>query len=62
LKNGIKIGDRMKIPAHMVFHKESGHSGKVVYVSEDGNTVTIQCDKKHEGKIVSLKVRINSQK
>jgi hypothetical protein len=52
----------MKIPAHMVFHKESGHSGKVVYVSEDGNTVTIQCDKKHEGKIVSLKVRINSQK
>jgi hypothetical protein len=58
MNSEIKIGDRMKIPAHIVFHKETGHFGKVVYVSEDNETVTIQCDKKHEGKTVSLKVRI----
>lgn len=52
----------MEIPVHKVLHPESGHFGKIVYVSEDGNTVTIQCDKKHDSKIVSLNVRINSRK
>jgi hypothetical protein len=61
LRTGIKIGDRMEIPVHIVLHKEAGHFGKVVYIDEEGKTVTIQCDKKHDGKTVSVKVRINSQ-
>jgi hypothetical protein len=52
----------MEIPVHEVMHPEAGHFGKVVYVSEDEKTVTIQCDEKHDGKTVSVKVRINSQK
>ena len=52
----------MEIPVHNVMHPEAGHVGKVVYVSEDEETVTIQCDKKHDGKTLSLKVRINSQR
>jgi hypothetical protein len=62
LRTRIKVGDKMEIPAHKVMHPEAGHMGKVVYISEDEKTVTIQCDKKHDGKTVSLKVRINSQK
>jgi hypothetical protein len=58
----IKIGDRMKIPAHTVFHPESGHSGKVVYISEDGKTVTVQCEKRHSGKTVAFNMAINSTK
>ena len=46
----IKIGDKMKIPADSKFHPEHGHSGKVMYISEDRKTVTIQCEKKHSGK------------
>ena len=62
LMTEIKIGDKMKIPVHTVFHPEVGHFGKVVYISEDGKTVTIQCEKRHGGKTIALKVRINSQK
>jgi hypothetical protein len=58
----IKIGDRMKIPAHKVLHPEEGHFGEIVYVSEDGKTVTVKCEKQHAGKTVSLKVGIDSQK
>ena len=58
----IKIGDRMKIPAHTVFHPESGHFGKVVYISEDEKTVTVQCEKRHNGKKAVFMVKINSNK
>ena len=62
MKTGIKLGDKIKIPAHKVLHPESGHFGEIVYVSEDEKTVTVKCEKQHDGKTVSLKVRINSQK
>ena len=57
----IKLGDKMKIPVHSVFHQEVGHFGKVVYVSEDGKTVTVKCDRKHIGKTVAFNLAINSK-
>jgi hypothetical protein len=57
----IEIGDKMKIPADQKFHPEYGHSGKVVWISEDGKTVVIQCEKRHNGKKIALMVRINSK-
>jgi len=58
----IKIGDKMEIPADQKFHPEGGHFGKVVWISEDGKTVAIQCEKRHNGKVIALMVRINSKK
>jgi len=58
----IKIGDKMEIPADNKFHPEYGHSGKVVWISEDGKTVAIQCEKRHNHKNVVLMVKINSKK
>ncbi len=54
----IQIGDKMKIPVHSVFHQEAGHFGKVVYISEDGNTVTVKCDRKHGGKTVAFNIAL----
>ena len=56
----IKVGDKMTIPVHSVFHQEAGHVGKVVYISEDGKTVTVKCDRKHGGKTVAFNVAIDS--
>jgi hypothetical protein len=58
----IKIGDRMKIPADGKFHPEAGHFGKVVWISEDGETVAIQCERSHHGKNTVFIVKINSKK
>jgi hypothetical protein len=58
----IKIGDGMKIKVRYKFDLEYGHSGKVVYISEDGKTVTVQCEKKHDGKLISVMMKINSEK
>ena len=55
-----KVGDRVKIPVHNVFHQEVGHFGKVVYISEDGRTVTVKCDRKHNGKTVAFNVELES--
>ena len=54
----LKVGDKMKIPVHSVFHQESGHSGKVVYISEDEETVTVKCDRKHGGKTVAFNIAL----
>lgn len=56
----VKVGDRVKIPVHSVFHQETGHVGKVVYISEDGKTVTLKCDRKHNGKTVAFNVALES--
>jgi hypothetical protein len=58
----IKIGDRMKIPADQRIHPEAGHFGKVVWISEDGETVAIQCERSHHGKNTVFIVKINSKK
>ena len=58
----IKIGDRMKIPADGKFHPEAGHLGKCVWISEDGETVAIQCERSHRGKTTVFIVKINSKK
>ena len=55
------LGDRMKIPADIKFHPEAGHFGKVVWISEDGKTVAIQCEKRHNRKIAVFMVRIDSK-
>jgi hypothetical protein len=60
LMANLKIGDRVKIPVHKVFHQESGHFGKVVYISEDGETVTVKCDRKHNGKTVAFNIAFSS--
>lgn len=57
----IKLGDRMTIPVHSVFHQEAGHFGKVVYISGDGKTVTVKCDRKHGGKTVAFNLAIDSR-
>jgi hypothetical protein len=56
----LKIGDRVKIPVHKVFHQEAGHFGKVVYISEDEETVTVKCDRKHNGKTVAFNIAFSS--
>jgi len=58
----IKIGDRMEILADNNFHPEHGHFGNVVWISEDGKTVAIQCEKRHNHKKVVFMVKINSKK
>jgi hypothetical protein len=58
LMTNLKVGDKMKIPVHSVFHQESGHFGKVVYISEDGETVTVKCDRKHGGKTVAFNIAL----
>jgi len=60
LMANLKIGDRVKIPVHKVFHQEAGHFGKVVYISEDGETVTVKCDRKHNGKTVAFNIAFSS--
>ena len=57
----IKFGDKMKIPADNEFHPEHGHSGKVVWISEDRKTVAIKCERKHNHKTVAFMVRICSK-
>ena len=54
----VKLGDKMKIPVHSVLHQEAGHFGKVVYISEDRNTVTVKCDRKHGGKTVAFNIAL----
>jgi hypothetical protein len=54
----VKIGDRMKIPVHSIFHQEAGHFGKVVYISEDKETVTVKCERKHSGKTVAFNIAL----
>jgi len=56
----LKIGDHVKIPVHKVFHQEAGHLGKVVYISEDGETVTVKCDRKHNSKTVAFNIAFSS--
>jgi hypothetical protein len=58
LMANLKVGDKMKIPVHSVFHQESGHLGKVVYISEDGETVTVKFDRKHGGKTVAFNIAL----
>jgi len=62
LTTEIKIGDKMKIPADQKIHPEHGHSGKVVWISEDGKTVAIQCKRLHNHKTAVFMVKINSKK
>ena len=57
-----KIGEKMKITVDPRFHPESGHVGKVVWISEDEKTVALQCEKKHNGKVVALLVEIDLKK
>lgn len=47
---GIKIGDKVKIPADEKFHPEAGHFGICVWISEDGRIVALQCERSHHGK------------
>ena len=58
LMTEIQIGDKMDIPVHSVFHQEMGHVGKVVYISENGNIITVKCDRKHGGKAVAFNVAL----
>jgi hypothetical protein len=57
----VKIGDRMKIPVHNVFHQEVGHFGKVVYISDDGNIITVKCDRKHGGKTIAFNIQLEEE-
>jgi len=58
----IKIGDRMKIPADKKFHPEAGHLGKCVWIGENGKTVAIQCERRHNHKNAVFLVKISSEK
>ena len=52
----------MEIPADNEFHPERGHSGKVVWISEDGETVAIKCERLHDHKTTVFMVKIHSKK
>ncbi len=58
----IKIGDRMEIPSNQKFHPGYGHFGKVVWISENGKTVAIQCERRHNHKKAVFMVKINSKR
>lgn len=58
LMKELKVGDKVTIPVHRVFHQETGHVGKVVYISTDKKTVTVKCDRKHNGKVVAFNVAV----
>ena len=60
LMKKLKVGDKVKIPVHDVFHPEAGHVGKIVYISGDEKTVTVKCDRKHNGKVVAFNVSFES--
>ncbi|MDH5690745.1 MAG: hypothetical protein OEY81_04895 [Candidatus Bathyarchaeota archaeon] len=57
----VNIGDRMKIPTDPKFHPEYGHFGKVVWISEDRKTVTIQCERRHDRKLIAVMMKNNSR-
>ena len=57
-----KIGDRMQIPTNAELHSEARHFGKVVWMSEDGKTIALRCEKKHDRKVVVFLVKTNSNK
>ena len=52
----------MEIPADNEFHPERGHFGKCVWISEDGKTVAIKCERLHDHKNTVFMIRINSKK
>ena len=56
----IELGGNMKIPTDGKFHPEAGHIGKCVWISEDGKTAALQCEKSHKGKTMVFIVKINS--
>jgi len=58
----IKIGDKVKIPVDGKFHPEAGHYGKCVWISDDGKTAAISCERSHEGKITTFMLKTNSKK
>ena len=58
----IKIGDKMEIPADNEFHPEREHFGKCVWISEDGETVAIKCERLHDHKTTVFMVKIHSKK
>ena len=58
----IKIGDRKEIPADNKFHPERGHFGKCVWISENGKTVAIKCERLHDHKNVVFMVKNNPEK
>ena len=59
----IKIGDKVKSAVDEKFHPESGHFGVCVWISEDGETVAIQCERSHFGKKNTVfLMNINSEK
>jgi len=58
----IKVGDRMKIPADMKLHPESGHFGKCVWISEDGENVALECERPHDHKKAVFVLKLNSKK
>ena len=62
MKKEIKVGDRIKIPAHKNLHPEDGHFGNCVWISKDGKLVAVQCERSHEGKTTIFMVEINSEK
>jgi hypothetical protein len=46
----MKVGQRVRIPADSKHHPETGHHGKCVWKSKDGETVAIECERGHSGK------------
>ena len=57
-----KIGDKIKIPVDPKFHPEAGHFGKVVWKSEDGKSVAIQCERSHNQKNAVFMVKSEPEK
>lgn len=62
MRKEIKVGDRVKIPANKKIHPEEGHFGVCVWISKDGKSVAIRCERSHEGKTTIFMVEINSEK
>ena len=55
-----KVGDRIPIPTSAELHSDEKHFGKVVWISENGKTIAIRCEKSHNGKMVVLMMKTNS--
>lgn len=46
----------------MKLHPESGHFGKCVWISEDGENVALECERPHDHKKAVFVLKVDSKK
>jgi hypothetical protein len=55
----LKLGAKVSIPFHPQLHPETRHIGRIVWIRDDNRTIAVQCERKHEGKIIAILMTID---